>query len=122
MFFNYQISCFVFFVLLCFLVLQWLHALRRRDQENHRLHQQLLKFLHTKSTGRSATGIVPPQVEIRGSLVAPPRASSASDSTRLRKQWDRTAADETRMYTVVYIFIIHFNLINFNFFSYVFGR
>ena len=81
-----MLGCFSF-------VLQWLHALRRRDQENHRLQQQLLKFLHTKSTGSSATGIVPLQVEIRGSLIAPPRASS-SDPIRSRKQWDRTAASD----------------------------
>ncbi|EFX74409.1 hypothetical protein DAPPUDRAFT_251945 [Daphnia pulex] len=74
---------------------QWLHALRRRDQENHRLHQQLLKFLHSKSTGGGGgTGMV--QVEMRGSLGAPARTSS-SDSTRLRKQWDRTAtADDAK--------------------------
>ncbi|KAK4020126.1 hypothetical protein OUZ56_002122 [Daphnia magna] len=77
---------------------QWLHALRRRDQENHRLQQQLLKFLHSKSSaGSVGGGIMPLQVEIRGSLAA--RASS-SDSTRLRKQWDRTA-DETRKHAEV---------------------
>ncbi|XP_057370115.1 uncharacterized protein LOC130691223 [Daphnia carinata] len=76
---------------------QWLHALRRRDQENHRLQQQLLKFLHSKSSGSGSGGIIPHQVEIRGSLAA--RASS-SDSTRLRKQWDRTA-DETRKHAEV---------------------
>ncbi|KAI9564928.1 hypothetical protein GHT06_008669 [Daphnia sinensis] len=76
---------------------QWLHALRRRDQENHRLQQQLLKFLHSKSSGSGGGGIILPQVEIRGSLAA--RASS-SDSTRLRKQWDRTA-DETRKHVEV---------------------
>ncbi|XP_046442641.1 uncharacterized protein LOC124193035 [Daphnia pulex] len=70
---------------------QWLHALRRRDQENHRLHQQLLKFLHSKSTGGGGGGTGMVQVEMRGSLGAPARTSS-SDSTRLRKQWDRTAA------------------------------
>lgn len=76
-------------------IAQWLHALRRRDQENHRLHQQLLKFLHSKSTGGGgSTGMV--QVEMRGSLGAPAR-TSLSDSTRLRKQWDRTAtADDAK--------------------------
>jgi hypothetical protein len=87
-------------------IAQWLHALRRRDQENHRLHQQLLKFLHSKSTGGGGTGMV--QVEMRGSLGAPARTSS-SDSTRLRKQWDRTAAaDDAKKSIFIYLLFFYY--------------
>jgi hypothetical protein len=89
-------------------IAQWLHALRRRDQENHRLHQQLLKFLHSKSTGGGSTGMV--QVEMRGSLGAPARTSS-SDSTRLRKQWDRTAAADDAKKSI-YLSFYYFSIIS----------
>ena len=79
-----------------FCLLQWAHTIRRRDQENHRLHQQLLKFLRTKPTsGNNTTGMIPLEVEIRGSL-APPRIAGVSRSPTRRKQWDRTADDSRK--------------------------
>ena len=79
---------------------QWQHALRRRDQENHKLHQQLLKFLRTKSGGHgnntaaAAAALVPLELEIRGTLIPPAArmagaASCASLSTSVRRKWDR---------------------------------
>lgn len=78
---------------------QWQHALRRRDQENHKLHQQLLKFLRTKSGGHgtatSSSALVPLELEIRGTLTPPAArmagapASCASLSTSVRRKWDR---------------------------------
>jgi hypothetical protein len=91
-------------------IAQWLHALRRRDQENHRLHQQLLKFLHSKSTGGGGGGTGMVQVEMRGSLGAPARTSS-SDSTRLRKQWDRTAAADDAKKSI-YLSFYYFSIIS----------
>ena len=81
-----------------FCLLQWAHTIRRRDQENHRLHQQLLKFLRTKPTsGNNTTGMIPLEVEIRGSLAPPQIAGvSRSETPTRRKQWDRTADDSRK--------------------------
>lgn len=96
--------------------LQWLHTLRRRDQDNHRLHQQLLKFLQSKSSG--GTGFIPAELEIQGSL-APRMAGSVprrlSETPSRRKQWDRSP-DDSRKYTclpTVYIDSISHPSVNF---------
>lgn len=83
-----------------FLFEQWLHALRRRDQDNQKLHQQLLKFLRSKSSG--GTGLVPLEVEIRGSPLVPriagsvPHPLSQATTPPRRKQWDRKAEDSRK--------------------------
>lgn len=80
---------------------QWLHAVRRRDQDNEKLHQQLLKLLRNKSGG--GTGMIPLEVEIRGSLApriglagAVSRPLAEVGSPTRRKQWDRTGEDSQR--------------------------
>lgn len=79
---------------------QWLHALRRRDQDNQKLHQQLLKFLRSKSSG--GTGLIPLEVEIRGSPLVPRIAGSIphplveATLPPRRKQWDRKAEDSRK--------------------------
>ena len=67
---------------------QFQHALKRRDLENHRLNEQLIKLIRSKpvrSGGSSGGANVPLEFEIRGSLTAAPPLAGCSP----RRKWDK---------------------------------
>jgi CRISPR/Cas system-associated protein Csm6 len=64
---------------------QFQHALKRRDLENHRLNEQLIKLIRSKPVRSGGGANVPLEFEIRGSLTAAPPLAGSSP----RRKWDK---------------------------------